>query len=299
MKIGSLVWISLVIFGTIFCGASEEDFPILRGDYLGQKKPGMKPVIFAPGIVSTRKYEFNAAFSPAGDEFYYSVNESGRETMMFMQRIKNIWQSPQRAPFVSPKNDCDPIFSFDGNRIYFISTRTRQNGASDWDIYYVSRTGDGWSAPVNLGPPINTEYDEYYVSFTSSGTLYFATDKPGGLGSHDIYRARLVEGVYAAPENLGSSINTQHLEHDPFIAPDESYLLFTSVDRKQGFGSGDLYVSFQRADGTWTEAKNLGQDFNSKGYDFCPIISWDGKYFFFTKNSDIYWVSIEAILKLR
>jgi len=296
-KFIGLVFFIFVI--TNFLYTPADDFPVLKGDYLGQKPPGLKPVIFAPGIVSTRRYEFNAAFSPAGDELYYSVNESGRETMMFMRRVKNLWTPPERVPFVSPNNDCDPFFSMDGTRLYFISTRTKKNGANDWDIYYVSRTETGWSEPRNLGAPINTEYNEYYVSLTKTGTLYFATDKPGGSGSHDIYRAKLVDGVYSTPENLGKSINTPHLEHDPFIAPDESYLLFTSVDRKQGFGSGDLYVSFRKENGAWTEAKNLGQEFNSRGYDFCPIVSWDGKYFFFTKNSDIYWVSIEAINSLR
>jgi Tol biopolymer transport system component len=91
-------------------------------------------------------------------------------------------------------------------------------------------------------------------------------------------------------------INTKYLEHDPFIAPDESYLLFTSVDRPGGFGTGDLYISSRMKDGTWTEAKNLGKVFNTNGYDFCPIVSPDGKYFFFSSKGDIYWVRVEAIL---
>jgi Tol biopolymer transport system component len=218
--------------------------------------------------------------------------------MWFMVRENNIWKPPQRVPYVSPKNDCDPFFSHDGNRLYFISTRTKKTGKNDWDIYYVNRTETGWSEPINLGPPINTDYDEYYVSLTMDGTLYFASDKPGGYGSHDIYRSKLVDGKYIEPENLGKSINTSRLEHDPFIGPDESYLVFTSVNRKEGFGSGDLYISFRRKDGTWTGARNLGKDFNGAGYDFCPMVSPDGKYFFFTKNGDIYWVRVEVIEKL-
>jgi Tol biopolymer transport system component len=162
----------------------------------------------------------------------------------------------------------------------------------------VEKTDKRWSEPINIGPPINSKVDEYYVSLTKDGTIYFASNRPGGLGSFDIYRSQLVDGHYTKTENLGAAINTKYLEHDPFIAPDESYLLFTSVDRPRGFGTGDLYISSRRKDGTWSEAKNLGKTFNTSGYDFCPIVSPDGKYFFFTRRGDIYWVRVEAIKKL-
>jgi Tol biopolymer transport system component len=261
----------------------------------------MAPEVFAPGIVSTAQGEFNAAFSPDGKEFYFSVNEpGGRETMKFMTLENDRWTPPRPVPFVSRQNDCDPIFSYDGTKLYFISTRPKKDrGRSrDWDIWYVERTQAGWSEPINIGPPVNSEVDEYYVSHTKDGTIYFASNRAGGLGSFDIYRSRLMDGQYARPENLGGAINTKHLEHDPFIAPDESYLLFASVDRPGGFGTGDLYISTRRKDGSWSKAKNLGKVFNTNGYDFCPIVSPDGKYFFFTRRGDIYWVRIEAIEEL-
>ena len=275
---------------------------VRKSDYLGQKPPGTTPKVFAPGIVSTNKSEFNAAFSPNGKDFFFSVNESpGRETMMFMKYENNQWTSPQSAPFVSDQNDCDPFFSHDGSRLYFISTRSKKNDklSKDWDIWYVERTDSGWSEARNLGPPVNSDHDEYYVSLTREGAIYFASNRAGGYGSFDIYRSRFVDGHYLKPENLGASINTKYLEHDPFIAPNKSYIVFTSVDRPGGFGTGDLYISFRRKEGTWTEAKNLGKTFNTSGYDFCPMVSPDGKYFFFTKKGDIYWVSMEVIKQLK
>ena len=279
----------------------NKKFPVLEDKYLGQKPPGIKPEVFAPGIVSATQGVFNAAFSPDGKEFYFSVNEpGGRETMKFMMQENDRWAPPRPAPFVSPQNDCDPIFSFDGRRLYFISTRPKKDKreSKDWDIWYVKRTNGDWSEPINIGPPVNSDVDEYYVSLTIDGTIYFASNRVGGLGSFDIYRSKFVGGHYAKPENLGAAINTKYLEHDPFIAPDESYILFTSVDRPGGFGTGDLYISTRRKDGTWTKAKNLGKDFNTSGYDFCPIVSPDGKYLFFTRRGDIYWVSMETIQKL-
>jgi Tol biopolymer transport system component len=292
----------LFIFVLIYIGyARQDDFQVLKGPYLGQKPPGMNPQVFARGIVSTAQGEFNAAFSPDGKEFFFSVNEpGGRETMKFMKLENDRWAPPQPAHFVSPQNDCDPIFSHDGKRLYFISTRPKKErgGSRDWDIWYVERKDGGWSDPINIGSPVNSDVDEYYVSLTTEGTIYFASNRAGGMGSFDIYRSQLVDGDYAKPENLGAAINTRYLEHDPFIAPDESFLVFTSVNRPEGFGSGDLYISSRRKDGTWSKAKNLGKTFNTSGYDFCPILSPDGKYFFFTRRGDIYWVRIEAIQKL-
>ena len=293
------ILISTILMIIVF--AQQDDFPVLRGAYLGQKPPGVIPEIFAPGIISTDRGEFNAAFSPDGREFYFSVNEpGGRETMKFMIFEDDRWTSPLPAPFISSQNDCDPIFSQDGRRLYFISTRPKKDRAAsrDWDIWYVEKANSGWSDPINVGPPVNSAGDEYYVSLTEDGTIYFASNRPGGLGSFDIYRSRLVDGHYATPENLGSAVNTKYLEHDPFISPDESYLLFTSVDRPGGFGSGDLYISTLRKDGTWAEAKNLGKTFNTNGYDFCPIVSPDGKFFFFTRKGDIYWVRVEVFQNL-
>ena len=249
----SLIGIVILISTFVWSVAQNEKFPVLKGEYLGQKPPGTTPEVFAQGIVSTAQGEFNAAFSPDGKEFYFSVNEpSGRETMKFMTRKDNQWTPPQAVPFVSPQNDCDPLFSFDGQRLYFISTRPKKEkaGSSDWNIWYVERTDADWSEPINIGPPVNSDVDEYYVSLTKDGTIYFSSNRAGGLGSFDIYRSRFVDGHYAKPENLGASINTKYLEHDPFIAPDESYILFTSVDRPEGFGTGDLYISSRRKDGT-------------------------------------------------
>lgn len=278
---------------------TQEEFTDLKGDYMGQKPPGMTPEKFLPGVVSTTKTEFNAAFSPDGKYFFYSVNEAGREAMLFMKRANDRWTAPRLAPMVSERDDCDPYFSHDGQRLYFISTRPKQKDpkSKDWDIYYVEREGSGWSEPQNIGPPVNSKHDEYYVSLTKKGTIYFASDRKGGFGSHDLYRAKPVDGRYGTPENLGSSINTKYMEHDPFVAPDESYVVFTSVNRPGGFGSGDMYISFRGKDGAWTMARNLGEIFNTSGYDFCPILSPDGKYFFFTQRGDIYWVKTEALLR--
>lgn len=136
-------------------------------------------------------------------------------------------------------------------------------------------------------------------------------------------------GKYSPPENIGNhenAINTDYHEVDPFIAPDESYLIFTS-NRPGGFGDADLYICYRKPDGAWTKAINMGPSINTEAVEFCPSVTPDGKYLFFSSNrllfqrysnhpisydekikildspgngrGDIYWVSAKIIESLK
>ena len=104
------------------------------------------------------------------------------------------------------------------------------------------------------------------------------------------------------PENLGRRINTESREYDPFIAPDESYLIFAS-ERPGGLGAADLYISFREAGGAWGDPKNMGTAVNSSAADYTPMLSPDGKYLFFTSSrqaqDDIYWIDARVIDTFR
>ena len=80
----------------------------------------------------------------------------------------------------------------------------------------------------------------------------------------DVFKSRFIDGHYSEPENLGGSINSEFAESNPYIAPDESYLIFTSHGRSDGYGKYDLYISFRKTEGSWTKAKNMGNQSNSK-----------------------------------
>ena len=97
---------------------------------------------------------------------------------------------------------------------------------------------------------------------------------------------------------LGAAINSEQYEADVFISPDESYIIFCST-RENGFGRGDLYVSFKNFDGTWSKTINMGAEINSSNYEYCPFVTKDGKYLFYTSNQDIYWVSTDIIKKIK
>jgi Tol biopolymer transport system component len=291
----------------------------------------MSAVLFAPGIVSTGMDELNSVFSPDGNMFLFSMKmpDRGRHTLLFMEQKDGIWTEPEVLPFAGIYEEADPTFSPDGQRVYFISNRPTEDNPlkEDWDIWFVDRTAEGWSVPSQLGGPINTDKHEVYPSLTKSGTLYFSSGRSGGFGMNDIYRSELVDGEYSEPENLGEAVNTQLNEGDVFVAPDESYIVFVSLDRPFAFGRGDLYVSFRNDDGSWTDAKNMGEGINSKATEYCPVVSPDGNFLFFTSYKttvepsdfarrsyegireeyrrpgsgmgDIYWVDAGVIEKLR
>ena len=105
-------------------------------------------------------------------------------------------------------------------------------------------------------------------------------------------------GGFGPAERVDGGISTAASEHDPFVSPDGSYLIFTS-DRPGGHGSADLYISFASPDGAWTEPVNMGKSINSAHYDFCAMLSPDDNYLFWTSRNEIYWVDAKVIDSLR
>ncbi len=280
------------------CGGAPTPAQAPRGAYLGQAPPGVTPELFAPGIVSTSALELNAAFTPDGNELYFTRLIDGRETVMTSRRVDGTWTPPEVAGFSGTYSDVDPFISRDGRRLYFSSKRPLDGSgeAKDADLWYLARReGGSWGEPVRLGGLNTEDRDDYYTSLSDDGALYFSIFDASGAG--DIYRAKRQDGGFGPAERVEGGVSTAASEHDPFIAPDGSYLIFTS-DRPGGHGSADLYISFAGPDGSWMEPRNMGESINSSGYDFCAMLSPDGKYLFFTSGNDIYWVDAKVIAGL-
>ncbi|AXT20778.1 hypothetical protein D7030_11590 [Flavobacteriaceae bacterium AU392] len=266
-----------------------------RLKYLGQKPPTISSERFAPGLISKKGvYEFGSVFNKDATEFFYGVNVNGKEEIRFSELVGSSWSTPKTILKHERYGYNDPFLSPDENRLYFISQRTLdgRSNKQDYDIWYAERVEDGWSEPINVGSNINTKGNEYYISFTNDGTMYFSSNK--NRSSFDIYTSKFVDGEFQKPIALSDSINTSNYEADVFIDPNESYIIFCA-NRPEGLGRGDLYISFKNTDGTWTKSINMGEKINTKGHELCPFVSKDGKYLFYTSNQDIYWVSAEII----
>jgi ankyrin repeat protein len=278
----------------------------LRGPYLGQAPPGTTPVVFAPNLVSTETTELCAVFAPDGKEFYFARSEQERGARMRTITQENeLWGSAKPIAFSGDYNSVDMFMSRDGQRLHFCSNRALDGkGAAkqDTDIWVATRAANSWSEPVNLGDAVNSSENDYYPTFTTKGDLYFSSPRAGGVGGNDIYRSRQADGTLGRAENLGPPINTDKWEFDPFIAPDESYIIFAS-NRPGSLGGSDLYISVRKPDGSWAPPENMGEPINSVGPEYTPMLTPDGKYLFFTSGrngpDDIFWVDASVIARFR
>jgi hypothetical protein len=275
--------------------AEKEESPALSGAYLGQKPPGDKAQLFAPGIVSTCMQHSSAYFSPDGKEVCFSRMLPLPPVILSMKEENGVWTKPRVAiegltPFLSP----------DGKKLFF---------SRDWALWVSEKKGDGWSEGKNLGDIVNFQKRQDGPSVTNEGTLYFCSM----YGEQDgIYRAELSHGRYLKREKLGFGINAGSPDGFPYIAPDESYLIFASF-RTGSIGMSDLFISFRRADGTWTAPKNMGPKINTDAKEGYPYVTVDGKYLFFYSNKisvlnerripdgpgNVYWIDAKIIPELK
>ena len=286
-KTASLKLILLSVFAlSVAAFGSGAGRPDDRSHPYDSPTPLPQPKIFGDGVISTGDYDLSGCFAPDGKTLYFAktvpVNRLG--LILFSTWKNGKWSTPEVAPFSGMYTDYDPFIVKDGSKLYFISNRPLNNTPKrDYNIFVVDKTPGGWSEPRDIGPPINTPNDEFFPWVTDDGTMYFSALRDGGKGSYDIYRSKLVDGKYTEPENLGDAINSKFGEIDVTVAADQSFMVFACAGRPDGVGDSDLYISFNRG-GVWTQAKNLGSPINSKGREFCPGISPNGKYLFFTSS---------------
>jgi Tol biopolymer transport system component len=247
--------------------------------------PLKEPTLFAEAVVSTGGYESHPAFTPDGATLYFvrSTPAFTDWTIYVTRFADGRWSAPAVAPFSGKHRDADPFVTADGKQLYFISDRPTEGAKKeDMDIWVMDKQKEGgWGEPRNLGAPVNTAGSEWFPTLAASGTLYFGSDRRGGKGRTDLYKARRAGGTFADPENLGDAVNSAANEYEPCVAPDESFLVFMAGGRPDGLGGGDLYVSY-RKDGKWTPAKNLGKTVNGPALEISPYLSPDGKSFFFS-----------------
>jgi hypothetical protein len=285
-------------------GAPDEApvFPELRGPYLGQPEPGDEPVRFALGIVSGHGFNSEhspAAFSPDGTEVYWT--QAFRGPISYSRLEGGRWTAPRPAPFVSEHGDGEPIFSPDGQRLYFLSMRPLDPSGEPGkeNIWYVERGGSGWSEPAPVDAVVNEFNHHWLFSLSGDGTLYFSSVREEGLGGRDIFRSRRVGGTHQPPENLGPVINTDGNEHTPFIAPDGSYLIFASTSHGTHEGMFHFLISFRGPGGGWSTPMALDHITAPVHDPLCPIITADGRFMFFIGSGDIWWTQAHFVEEMR
>jgi hypothetical protein len=225
-----ILFVSPLLFSTILIFnnfSRQDDFPILKGPYLGQKPPGLLPEVFAPGIVSTTELnERDVSFSSDGKEFYFTQwPRDGNWNVMCMRQENGQWTVPHSASFSGNYHEAEAFFTPDEGQIFFISNRPKKgNGNPEkWEIWFVKREGKDWGNPQILGSPFE---GGFYTTFTKDWVMYYTA---GNAENADLYLSKYYDGKFGKPERLGNSVNTEKNEYNSFIAPDESFLIFPGM----------------------------------------------------------------------
>ena len=277
----------------------------VTGDYFGQKKPGLSPELFAPGIISTPAYEHGSpAFSRDGNIVFWTqlLGAHGSEAVIkFMTRKDGIWSAPRRAEIFGGFDDMYPHFNADESRI-FVSSGIGKDGtgqAAERRIWFIEKEKAGWSKPRSVG---FDSLDIYGLCVARDRSLYFMARSSANPQQYDLYLSVAKDGAYADPAKLPPPIDTENYEDNPCLSPDESCLVFES-NRPGGAGKEDLYVCFREPNGAWTEPRNLGPTVNTPANERFPGFSPDGRYLFFGSdrggNFDIYWVDARVLENLK
>jgi len=205
----------------------------------------------------------------------------------------------------SSADDVAPGISADGLELYFCSNRPGGYGGAWGDIWVTTRDtiDDEWGTPMNLGPTVNSPYNEVSPSISADGlTLYFSDfggPRPGGIGGVDIWFTTrpTKDNEWGPPVNLGSTFNTGARDCSPSISAD-GLELFLYSNRSGGYGSNDIWVARRpTTSDSWGTPVNLGPPVNTSSGDCCPGISPDGRTLFFGsrrsggKGSTDLWVA--------
>jgi outer membrane protein OmpA-like peptidoglycan-associated protein/tetratricopeptide (TPR) repeat protein len=246
-----------------------------------------KPENLGPGV-NTKEEEYFATLTAdestliftrqinRNEDFYRSFKtDTGYTTAKYLSTNINTPNYNEGAQCISP----------DGQYLFFTGCN-RPDGFGRCDIYISQKEGSNWSKPLNLGFPINTKGWESQPSLSADGhTLYFVSDRRGGLGSYDIWKSILQpDGKWGVPENLGPNINTPYDEQSPFIHPDNKTLYFSS-NGWPGMGNKDIFISRLDTAGNWGKPTNLGYPINTYGEENGLTINASGTKAFFSSNN--------------
>lgn len=256
--------------------------------YFGYKPPGLTPEIFVAIKNPSQDWKLGNENSLDMKEFYFTY--SGND--------------PFEDPVVVYRNEGS---SYRVNKYSFKHNPSDSNTLySRWN--YIERTGSGWSKIKSLGPMFDREdWGIMVMSVSSNGTLVFDDYK-----SNDVIRmSRIIDGKREEPKLLGKHINTGKWTAHPFIAPDESFLIWGS-ERDEGYGMSDNYISFRQQDSSWGPAINMGDKINSTLVENGARLTPDGKYLLFGRSEEKekedgstywettkYWVDAKIIETLR
>jgi len=237
---------------------------------------GAAPTLFTHAAMAVTNNESVLAFMPDGKTVFIADGQ----TIVYSTLANGKWSKTTTAPFSGHWKDWDPAMKPDGSRLVFVSNRPLESMPQDSaqknnHLWYADHLPNGqWSAPRHFDAPVNeTGYNDYGPSVSGSGSVCFCSRNRDGNKGMGGYYARWLGDRYAKPELL--SLNGTDEIYDPFIAPDESYIIFVS--------NGDLYISYRMGSG-WSQGTKLSAVVNNGNSNSDPYVSPDGKMLYYSQD---------------
>ncbi len=182
-------------------------------------------------------------FSKNGDQLFFTktYTKNNSKTILYRKKVGKKWGDFRTLPMYACADQCDlayPFLSEDGTALYFSSNMP--GGFGGWDLYVSYFENGYWGSPINLGPSINSEWDEVTPFISADTVLFFSSDRLGGAGGFDVYQSTLMDAYWGAVSNIGTEINSSANELD-FSHYNTKQTGFFSSDRAGGIGGYDIY----------------------------------------------------------
>jgi Tol biopolymer transport system component len=223
---------------------------------MGATNAASSPQRWTPAAIASAGYESSPTFTPDGRSmFFLSANaDFGNYQIRQSRCVDGNWSKPEAPSFAKPLPviEADPFVTYDGKRIYYISSRHDPSN-EEFDIYFAERTSnDGWSEPQRLPEPVNSKGSELLPRQDLQGRLYFGSDRDGGLGKGDIYVATLGAGGTWQVSNVGPPVNTAAFEYEAEVSRDGNTMVVVA-DRS---ARSHLY-RYRLQAGQWVEVGQI------------------------------------------
>ncbi|MBW8812790.1 MAG: PD40 domain-containing protein [Caulobacterales bacterium] len=248
------------------------------------------PTIFAPGVISGAANDGAPTFMPDGRTIFFERTNGAWTAIVTSSLAAGRWSKPVLAPFASAYSDQQPALSPDGRFVVFESTRPDPAATGDKPrtlahLYRAEFQGGRWSEAKPLPETVNFSRRVFKPSVARNGDLYFMADTgPAGPPAWRLFVSRWADGAYRKAEPLRFS-DGQYGDVDPYVAPDQSYLIFSSKDRPPfKDGHEHLFLVTRQADG-WSAPRPLRYAGDEPGADDGEAqVSPDGKTLYFTSG---------------
>lgn len=251
--------------------------------------PLPRPELFAPGIVSGGANDGAPTFSPDGETLFFERSNGKWAVVLSSKWSGRSWTRPVLAEFSGEYSDQQPAYAPDGRYLIFVSTRPVKEACTGCatrtsHLYRVDRTARGWSLPRELPKQVNMADRVFKPSIAANGDLVFmANVATQGPAKWRLFRSTFSNGAYSAAEPLPFS-GADDSDVDPYVAPDESYIVFSSSHRSGNANGHEHLFLVRRQAAGWSVPKPIHDAGEGDFDDGEASVSPDGKWLYFTSS---------------